>query len=124
MFECAGHRRRELDPPAEGIPWGAGAVGEARWTGALLRELLAVAQPSRRAAAAVLEGADRGPFAYLAGEFSFARCLPLAKAADPDTLLARQMNGAPLPAADGAPLRAVVPGWYATDSSSGSSGSS
>jgi DMSO/TMAO reductase YedYZ molybdopterin-dependent catalytic subunit len=26
------------------------------------------------------------------------------------------MNGAPLPAAHGAPLRAVAPGWYATDS--------
>ena len=116
VLECAGHRRTELDPPAEGIPWGAGAVGEARWAGAPLRELLALARPSRRAAAAVLEGADRGPFAHLAGEFSFARCLPLAKALDRDTLLAWQMNGAPLPAAHGAPLRAVVPGWYATDS--------
>ena len=51
VLECAGHRRTELDPPAEGIPWGAGAVGEARWTGVPLRELLALARPSRRAAA-------------------------------------------------------------------------
>ena len=61
-----------------GHPLGADAVGEARWTGAPLRELLALARPSRRAVAAVLEGADRGPFAHRAGEFSFARCLPLA----------------------------------------------
>ncbi|MGH3041208.1 MAG: molybdopterin-dependent oxidoreductase, partial [Gaiellaceae bacterium] len=37
-------------------------------------------------------------------------------ALDPDTLLAWEMNGEPLPTGHGAPIRAVVPGWYATDS--------
>lgn len=116
VLECAGHRRADLEPPAEGIAWQAGAVGEARWTGAPLHEVLALARPSRDAVGAVLEGADRGPFQGLAGTFSFARCLPLAKALDPDTLLAWEMNGTSLPDVHGAPLRAVVPGWYATDS--------
>jgi len=42
----------------------------------------------------------------------FARSLPLDVALHPDTLLAFDMNGAPLPPEHGAPLRLVVPGWY------------
>jgi hypothetical protein len=36
------------------------------------------------------------------------------KALDPDTLLAFEMNGEPLPAANGFPARIVAPGWTAT----------
>jgi DMSO/TMAO reductase YedYZ molybdopterin-dependent catalytic subunit len=64
----------------------------------------------------VLYGADSGPFAGAEGTHPFARSLPLEKALDDDTLLAWGMNGEPLPDAHGAPLRAVVPGWYAMDS--------
>lgn len=116
VLECAGHRRTELDPAVAGIPWSAGAVAEARWTGVSLADVLALAVPSPSADAVVLEGADRGPFEAVAGDVPFARALPLAKARHPDTLLAFRMNGRPLPAEHGAPLRAIVPGWYATDS--------
>src|SRR5690349_24930460 len=45
-LECAGHRRVEHDPPAAGLAWAAiGAVGEARWTGTRLAELLRLAEP-------------------------------------------------------------------------------
>jgi hypothetical protein len=42
----------------------------------------------------------------------FERSLPLPKALHPDTLLATRMNGEPLDAIHGHPLRLFVPGWY------------
>ena len=41
---------------------------------------------------------------------------PLAKALDHDVLLAHEINGESIPVERGGPVRAVVPGWYATDS--------
>jgi DMSO/TMAO reductase YedYZ molybdopterin-dependent catalytic subunit len=95
-------------------PWQTGAVSEAFWAGTSLAHVLAHASV-RDGRFVLLEGADGGPFRG-AGDFPFARALPIAKALDLDTLLAWQMNGAPLPHGHGAPLRAIVPGWYATDS--------
>ena len=46
----------------------------------------------------------------------FARAIPLEKAMDSLTLLAYEMNGQPLPADHGFPLRALVAGWYGMDS--------
>ena len=41
----------------------------------------------------------------------FIRQMPIAKAMHPDTILAYEMNGVPIPAVHGFPLRAIVPGW-------------
>jgi hypothetical protein len=41
----------------------------------------------------------------------FVRNVPIKKAPDADTILAYEMNGEPLPALHGFPLRAIVPGW-------------
>src|SRR5262249_38748099 len=46
---------------------------------------------------------------------AFVRSIPLEKALHPATVLAYAMNGSPLPALHGAPLRAVVPGWVGDD---------
>jgi sulfane dehydrogenase subunit SoxC len=116
VLECAGHRRAELSPAVPGLQWQIGAVSEARWTGARLRDLLERAGIDSRATEVVLTGADRGPFEGDGGRHSYGRSLPLRKAIDPDTLLAYEMDGAPIPAAHGGPVRAIVPGWYATDS--------
>jgi sulfane dehydrogenase subunit SoxC len=104
VLECAGHRRSEHQPPADGVQWEAGAVGEARWGGTSLAAVLEAAEPTDDAVEVVLRGAD-----------GFARSLPLSKARDPETLLAWTVDGAPLPEQHGAPLRAVIPGWYGTD---------
>jgi DMSO/TMAO reductase YedYZ molybdopterin-dependent catalytic subunit len=116
VLECAGHRRAELVPAVPGVAWALGALSEARWGGVGLADVLALAGAQPRATATVLVGADRGSFGADPTIVPFARALPLAKALHPDTLLAWEMNGAPLPAGHGAPLRAIVPGWYATDS--------
>ena len=114
VLECAGHRRAEFDPGVRGVQWQVGALSEAIWTGVRLADLLEFVNLGE-ATSVVLEGADRGIVDGRPEEISFARAIPLEKALD-DTLLAWEMNGAPLPAAHGAPLRAIVPGWYATDS--------
>ena len=79
-----------------------------------LRDVLQEAKIADNAREVILEGADNGPIAEPprpAGKISFARSVPLVKAMN-DVLLAYEMNGEPLPAAHGFPLRAVVPGWY------------
>ena len=115
VLECAGHRRTELDPTAPGLPWRTGAVSEAVWTGASLGDVLRRAGIAPEAVEIVLRGADRGESEH-GGVRSYARSLPVAKALHPDTLLAYEMNGAPIPIAHGGPVRAIVPGWYAMDS--------
>jgi DMSO/TMAO reductase YedYZ molybdopterin-dependent catalytic subunit len=116
VLECAGHRRAELVPATPGLQWGPGAVSEATWTGVPLRDLLQRAGVDGRAAEVVLLGVDRGPFEGSATRHRFGRALPMRKALDPDTLLAFEMNGRPIPPEHGGPVRAIVPGWYATDS--------
>ena len=115
VLECAGHRRAELHPPARGLPWGTGAVSEAAWTGVSLGDLLRRAGVAPDAVEVVLRGADSGAGEH-PGVHAYARSLPMEKALHPDTLLAFEMNGEPIPVAHGGPVRAIVPGWYATDS--------
>jgi DMSO/TMAO reductase YedYZ molybdopterin-dependent catalytic subunit len=115
VLECAGHRRAELRPATPGLQWREGAVSEARWTGTPLVGLLRAAKIDREAAEVVLTGADRGAFARR-GVHPYARSLPLGKALHKDTILAYEVNGEPIPPELGGPVRAIVPGWYATDS--------
>src|SRR5438105_13263191 len=113
-LECAGNSRVFLVPKVKGVQWELGAIGNAEWTGIRLRDLLQRAEMANEAREIVLEGADNGTIAEPprpAGKVNFARSVPLEKAMD-DVLLAFAMNGEPLTAAHGFPLRAVVPGWY------------
>ena len=48
-LECAGNGRLEMRPLPTGEPWGDYAVSTARWKGALLSEVLALARPRRTA---------------------------------------------------------------------------
>ena len=106
-LECAGNGRAFYDPPVAGVQWQKGAVGTARWTGVRLADILNRARLKPSARFVVLNGADE-PIAAIP---DFVRQIPLEKALDPDTLLAYEMNGLPLPVANGFPLRAIVPGW-------------
>jgi DMSO/TMAO reductase YedYZ molybdopterin-dependent catalytic subunit len=113
-LECAGNGRVFLVPQARGLQWGNGAVGNATWTGVPLGAILERAKVKAGAGAVVLVGADRGSIAEPAtpGAIHFDRGIPLAKAKKDETLLAWDMNKEPLTPSHGAPLRAVVGGWY------------
>jgi DMSO/TMAO reductase YedYZ molybdopterin-dependent catalytic subunit len=110
--ECAGNSRSRDYPEAAGVRWRDGAVGTAEWTGFALRDVLDRAGLRDDAREIVLEGADQGIEEGVEGPIRYAMSLPVEKALDPDTLLAVSMNGAPLTASHGFPVRAVVPGWY------------
>lgn len=116
LLECSGNSRVFLEPPQSGIRWELGAVSNAEWTGVPLVDLLARAGVKETAVEVVLSGADQGTFEEpdppTPGRISYARSLPLAKARQPQVLLAYKMNGQNLPPEHGFPVRAVVPGWY------------
>ena len=111
-LQCAGNRRAALlavaDIPGE-APWGPGATGTAVWGGVALADVLRAAGPQAPAGHVAAVGADRAPEARPPQPFGAS--VPLRKALGDEVLLAWEMNGAPLPAAHGAPLRLVVPGW-------------
>lgn len=111
-MECAGNSRSSMTPRADGVLWGNGAVGTARWSGVPLAEVLRWARPRAGACEIVLSGADHGSEPGTEEELNFEMSIPTAKAAHPDTILAVSMNGQPLEPRHGYPLRAIVPGWY------------
>jgi DMSO/TMAO reductase YedYZ molybdopterin-dependent catalytic subunit len=112
-LECAGNGRMGQAPLPAGEPWGNYAVSTARWTGALLHQVLERARPADTAVEVVFEGADHGRY-YQHEDIGFARSLPYACAADPASgiLIAYEMNGEPLNPDHGAPFRMIVPQYY------------
>ena len=112
-MECAGNGRLAQVPLPVGEPWGNYAVSTARWTGALLHQVLAQARPADGAVEVVFQGADHGRY-HQYKDIGFARSLPCAYAADPAAgiLIAYEMNGEPLNPDHGAPFRMIVPRYY------------
>ena len=107
VLECAGNGRRFYEPSVPGLQWGHGAVGNARWRGVRLADVLKRAGVNASAKQVLFNGAD----APIGAMPDFARSIPVAKALHPGTLLAYDMNGETLPIEHGFPLRVVVPGW-------------
>jgi hypothetical protein len=85
---------------SNGVP--ARALGNARWTGVRMRDVI------ERAG-----GVDRSAkdLVWICGD-NYTDSVPVATALDPSTLLVWGMNGEPLPQAHGGPVRAIVPGIY------------
>lgn len=106
-LECAGNGRAFFDPPMPGIQWEKGAVGTARFSGVRLADVLKKAGVKPAGKYVALNGADKP----VGKQPDFIRNLPMAKAVHPDTILAYEMNGEPLPQIHGFPLRAIAPGW-------------
>jgi len=115
-LECAGNGRTLFSPAPDGAQWQLGAVSTAEWTGVRLDEVLDRAGIRAGATELVFRGADRGMVDGSAEPIWFERSLAMEDARESGALLAYSMNGEPLPVRHGAPLRLVVPGWYAVAS--------
>jgi DMSO/TMAO reductase YedYZ molybdopterin-dependent catalytic subunit len=104
MFECGGNREGVLHR----------MVTNATWTGCSLRALLDEARPAKDVLDVIFWGADQGEETIRNEKYTmnFARSMSLADALETDAILAYELEGAPLPAVHGFPVRLVVPGWY------------
>ncbi len=110
VLQCSGNGRAFHRPKVPGVQWERGAVGNVQWRGARLRDVLAVVGIKPTAKHVQFLGADRPVKESVP---LFKRSVPLEKALHPDTILAYEMNGRPLPLLHGAPLRVITPGWMA-----------
>jgi len=111
VAECAGNGRGLYEPPVPGLQWGTGAVGNGRWKGVRLADILKRAGIKQTAKDILFDGAD----VPLGTMPDFQRSIPVKKALDTNTILAYEMNGETLPVKHGFPLRVIAPGW-ASDS--------
>ncbi|HLX60437.1 MAG TPA: molybdopterin-dependent oxidoreductase [Planctomycetota bacterium] len=109
--QCSGNSRGFFDPAVPGTQWGNGAMGNARWTGVRLKDILAKAGLKAGAVDVSFKGMDIAPLPQTP---NFVKALSVDRANDGEVLVAYQMNGADLPMLNGYPLRLVVPGWYST----------
>jgi DMSO/TMAO reductase YedYZ molybdopterin-dependent catalytic subunit len=109
--QCSGNRRGLFEPHVFGVQWGYGAMGCARWKGARLKDVLDKVGLKKEAVEIVVNGAD-GPVIDKTPDFI--KSIPVWRAMDDSTLIAYEMNGAPLPHFNGFPARLIVPGWTGT----------
>jgi DMSO/TMAO reductase YedYZ molybdopterin-dependent catalytic subunit len=103
-LECAGN----------GV--GDGAVSCAVWSGPMLSELLRGCGLEATARYVRFVGADRGTEPDSEPDIPYARSIAVDEAMGSETLLALQMNGAPLPPENGFPIRLLRAGSYGMDS--------
>jgi sulfite dehydrogenase len=109
--QCSGNSRALFTPRVPGGQWGNGAVGNAKWIGVRLKDLLDKAKVKPGAVDVTFQGLDRPPLPTIA---NYVKSLPVAKASEADIILAYEMNGKEMPMLNGFPLRLIVPGWYGT----------
>lgn len=113
VIECGGNGRAFFQPGASGNQWTIGAVGCPEWTGVRLADVLNEAGVKDSAVYTGHYGND----VHLNGDDEkdvISRGVPIDKALQQDAIIAWAMNGEPLPALHGFPLRLIVPGYPAS----------
>jgi DMSO/TMAO reductase YedYZ molybdopterin-dependent catalytic subunit len=109
--QCSGNSRGYFQPRVPGGEWSHGAMGNARWSGVRLKDVLDRAGVKPGAVQVRFNGLDE-PVVPDAPDFM--KSLDLDHARDGEVMLAYAMNGEQLPLLNGFPLRLIVPGWYST----------
>lgn len=104
FVECSGNSRSRFSTtpePVSGTAWGNGGIGNAEWTGVMLKDILAEAGVQDGVVELISQG----------GDFEdMRRGLPIGKALE-DCMIVWDMNGEPIPNPNGGPLRLLVPNW-------------
>jgi DMSO/TMAO reductase YedYZ molybdopterin-dependent catalytic subunit len=109
--QCSGNSRGYFQPRVAGGEWSNGAMGNAKWMGVRLKDVLDLAGVKPGAVRVRFAGGD-DPVVQNAPKFM--KSLDIDHARDGEVMIAYGMNGAQLPLLNGFPLRLVVPGWYST----------
>jgi DMSO/TMAO reductase YedYZ molybdopterin-dependent catalytic subunit len=109
--QCSGNSRGFFMPRVAGAQWAHGAMGNARWTGVRLKDVLDRAGVKAGAVQVRFNGLDE-PVVPEAPDFK--KSINIDHARDGEVMIAFAMNGEQLPLLNGFPLRLIVPGWYST----------
>ncbi len=108
--QCSGNSRGLFAPRVPGGQWDNGAMGNARWTGVRLLDVLKRAGLQDDAVQIRFRGLEQP---ILPTTPAFIKALSIDDL-DANMIIAYEMNGEPLPLLNGFPVRLVVPGWYST----------
>ena len=109
--QCSGNSRGLSQPRVPGGQWLNGAMGNAKWTGVRLKDVLDRAGVKAGAVQVRFNGLDEP---VVDGAPDFMKSLDIDHARDGEVMIAYAMNGRQMPLVNGFPLRLIVPGWYST----------
>jgi DMSO/TMAO reductase YedYZ molybdopterin-dependent catalytic subunit len=109
--QCSGNSRGHFSPRVNGGQLSNGAMGNAKWTGVALQDVLNMAGLAAGARQVVFDGMDRP---VIESPADFIKALDVDHAMDGEVMIAYRMNDADLPMLNGYPVRLIVPGYYGT----------
>ena len=112
VLQCSGNFRFQFSKlsPIKGTPWNKGGIGNVRFAGVRIADFLKSAGITIPASAKYMtaEGADQPEKAE---QHDYEKSVPV-EVALARGILATELNGDPLPAVHGGPVRFVIPGYY------------
>jgi sulfite dehydrogenase len=108
--QCSGNSRGLFSPRVTGGQLFNGAMGNARWVGVALKDVLARAELKGSARQVTFNGLDQA----LLGGGDFIKSIDVNHAMDGEVMIAYQMNGSDIPFLNGYPVKLIVPGYYGT----------
>jgi sulfite dehydrogenase (cytochrome) subunit A len=111
VAQCSGNSRGFFNPRVAGGQLANGAMGNAKWAGVRLKDILEKAGVAAEAKQVSFNGLDTPVVAQTP---DYIKAMDLEQAMAGEIIVAHTMNGEPLPMLNGFPLRLVVPGHYAT----------